>query len=175
MLASGDNKDKTIKLWDVATGTNTATLTGFKETVVTLAFSPDGKILASGSWIKPLFYGTWPREKTSLLCWATPGTFGHVDFAPDGKMLASGSPDNVIKLWDIASGKCIADLTGPHKLGIRCIAFSRDGAKPHWAVAVASLRYGMSRRGRTSLQLGLTRKPMFIPWRLAQWQNPRVG
>jgi hypothetical protein len=44
---SGPNE---IKLWDVATGTELATLEGHTDVVCTLAYSPDGKTLASGSW-----------------------------------------------------------------------------------------------------------------------------
>jgi len=46
LLASGDN---TVRLWDVATRTSTATLTGHTHYVLSVAFSPDGKTLASGS------------------------------------------------------------------------------------------------------------------------------
>ena len=47
-LASGST-DETIKLWDVATGKELATLKGHKTRVCSVAFSPDGKTLASGS------------------------------------------------------------------------------------------------------------------------------
>src|SRR5271156_1780720 len=46
-LASG-SQDKTIKLWDVATGKELATLKGNMESVKSVAYSPDGKTLASG-------------------------------------------------------------------------------------------------------------------------------
>jgi WD40 repeat protein len=48
-LATGSD-DKTVKLWDTATGQERLTLKGFKDAVRSLAFSPDGTLLAAGSW-----------------------------------------------------------------------------------------------------------------------------
>ena len=42
--------DRTVRLWEVATGESKRILTGHTETVDDVAFSPDGKLLASGSW-----------------------------------------------------------------------------------------------------------------------------
>jgi WD40 repeat protein len=47
-LASG-NQDRTVRLWDVATGKENATLKGHKTSVYAVAYSPDGRTLASGS------------------------------------------------------------------------------------------------------------------------------
>ena len=99
-LASG-SRDKTIKLWDVATGSVLRTLSGHTGRVNSVAFSPDGKILASGS------------ADSTIKLWdaATGGELrtlsGHtrsvlsVAFSPDGRLLASGSEDKTIKLWNV--------------------------------------------------------------------------
>jgi len=125
MLASGSS-DKTIKLWDVASGRELRTLAGHTSDVWCIAFSPDGKVLASASLDKTI--KLWDvasgRELRTLS--------GHTDwvdsvaFSPDGKVLASGSDDTTIKLWDVASGRELRTLSG-HTDGVESIAFSPDG------------------------------------------------
>ncbi len=94
--------DKTIKLWDVASGTVKATLSGHGDYVNSVVFSPDGKIVASSSSMDKtikLWDVASGTEKTTLS--------GHWDnvtsvaFSPDGKILASSSSDKTIKLWDV--------------------------------------------------------------------------
>ncbi|WP_413160908.1 protein kinase domain-containing protein [Capilliphycus salinus ALCB114379] len=97
-LASG-SADQTIKLWDMETDREIATLKGHSNTVDSVAFSPDGRTLASGSSDKTvkLWDVKTQTEITTLK--------GHSDwvksvaFSPDGNTLASGSSDNTIKLW----------------------------------------------------------------------------
>jgi WD40 repeat protein len=61
-LASG-SYDKTIKLWDVATGKELATPTSHTNRVYSVAFSPDGKTLASGSLDKTIKLWDVPSAK----------------------------------------------------------------------------------------------------------------
>ena len=129
LMASG-SVDKTIVLWDPATGNQLRALKGHTGTVGSVAFSPDDKLLASGSADNTI--KIWDvasgREKQTLT--------GHtlfvfsVAFSPDGKMLASGSGDQSVKLWDLATGRelrtLVAAPTPMPGLPIS-VAFSRDG------------------------------------------------
>ena len=125
VLATGST-DKTIKLWDVATGLELRTLTGHADFVNSVAFSPDGKIVASGS-----------RDKTVKLWNVSTGAElvtlkGHSDevntavFSPDGKTVASAGGDKTIRVWDAPSGTLLRTLEG-HKNMIHQVVFSPDG------------------------------------------------
>ncbi|MEW5856684.1 MAG: WD40 repeat domain-containing protein, partial [Cyanobacteriota bacterium] len=124
-LASGSG-DKTIKLWEVATGKLLTTLTGHDSPVSSVSFSPDGKTLASGSVDKTI--KLWDVATGKPLTTLT----GHnlyvssVSFSPDGKTIASGSHDKTIKLWDVATGQILTTLTG-HNLYVSSVSFSPDG------------------------------------------------
>ncbi|WP_026794402.1 serine/threonine-protein kinase [Planktothrix mougeotii] len=103
-----------------------ATLTGHSTDVKSVAFSPDGRMLASGSWDKMI--KLWDVQSQREIATLT----GHstdvisVAFSPDGWTLASGGSDTTIKLWDVHSQREIATLTG-HLGVVWSVAFSPDG------------------------------------------------
>lgn len=102
--------------------------TGHTKDINSVAFSPDGKTLASGSGDETI--KLWDVESGTELR----TLLGHkhfvysVAFAPDGKTLASGSADKTVKLWDVESGKEIRTFAG-HTDWVTSIEFSSNGKK----------------------------------------------
>ncbi|KAJ6016426.1 hypothetical protein N7540_011017 [Penicillium herquei] len=104
------------------------TLEGHSHSVRSIAWSPDGRQLASGS------------DDNTVRIWdPTTGqsvsTFeGHSDpvqsiaWSPDGRQLASGSLDNTVRIWDPATGQSVSTLEG-HSDWVLSIAWSPDGRR----------------------------------------------
>ena len=127
-VAAGEftKTENVIKIWNVSDGRQILTLTGHTAVVATVAFSPDGKILASGSGDATVKLWDVASGRELRTFSGQKGPVATVAFSPDGKTLAAGSFDNTIKLWDIVSGRELRTLAG-HNKGVKAIAFSPDG------------------------------------------------
>ena len=79
------------------------TLKGHTDGVNSVAFSPDGKMLASAGLSITLWDVATGKEQATLK--GHRGLVNCVAYSPDGKTLASGGEDKTIKLWDVATGK----------------------------------------------------------------------
>ncbi|MGH9881062.1 MAG: caspase family protein, partial [Pyrinomonadaceae bacterium] len=110
-----------IKLWEVATGRELRTLTGHSGWVTSVAFTADGKTLASGSHDQTikLWEVATGRELRTLT--------GHSDWissvkvSADGKFLVSGSGDATIKFWRVDGGELLASLVALDKADWACV------------------------------------------------------
>jgi len=124
--------DESVRLWDAASGEPRESFKEISQPALAVAFSPDGEFVAVA-----MGDATRPTKKGSARLFDRAGhpqfnLEGHdrvvsaVAFAPDGSTLATGSADESIKLWNVSSGKEIAELEG-HSRPVNSLAFLADG------------------------------------------------
>jgi RNA polymerase sigma factor (sigma-70 family) len=125
VLAQSRFGDKFIRLLDVVTGKEQLALEASPRHTPVLAFSPDGKLLASNS-----YDGTrlWDLTTGKVLRHLKENHFSPsaLAFSPDGKLLAFACDDKTIRLWEVPSGKEVRRWERTEDF-IRILAFSPDG------------------------------------------------
>lgn len=118
-----------IRMWDI---TSSADFSKFSTeeflSVSSLAFSPDGKLLASGNWDGAIHLWDVSTRTVIRSLKGHTAEISSLAFSPDGKSLASGSYDNAVLLWDVSSGQIVQNLTA-HGDYVNGVAFSPDGEK----------------------------------------------
>src|SRR5262249_54137650 len=111
------------KLWDLATGQETATL-GDGGGALTL--SQDGKNLAISRGAEVELLDMISRKPPAVLKGHS-GGISSVAFSPDRKPLATGSFDETARVWDTPTGQARATLKFDTDVGVSAVAFSPDG------------------------------------------------
>ena len=139
------SSDGTVRVWDVASGREIEKHqeSGNKDkkensvAINSASFSPDGKTVAFGT--DEELVKLWDINSNTIIL-TTPrrhrGKVNSVNFSPDGKILVSASDgdssnsgnryDNVLKLWDAATGREIVTLN-KHSAPVNSVTFSPDG------------------------------------------------
>ena len=117
-----------IIIWDIQTGAQKVKFLGHSNLARTVAFSPDGSILASGSRDGNILL--WDIEKQSQSDIPLVGHASYVNtlvFSPDGSVLASASADLRIILWDVQLQHRIGNPLVGHTSSIGVLAFNHNG------------------------------------------------
>jgi WD40 repeat protein len=121
--------DYTVRLWNPATGQSVGKpLTGHTAWVWSVAFSPDGNLVASGSGDHTvrLWNPATGQSAGKPLTGHTAAVWS-VAFSPEGNLLASGSGDNTVRLWNPVTGQSVGQPLTGHTDWVMSVAFSPDG------------------------------------------------
>src|SRR5262249_46052105 len=142
-IASGSQNGK-VTIWDAASGRKRLSFPAHANHVRSVAFSPDGHLLATASWDGTVKVWRFDPERTgdvNTLLFTLTGHQAPVSsaaFSPDSQRLACTGDDETVRVWDAASGHLILILpssrTGHERFippgfttTIRCVAYSPDG------------------------------------------------
>jgi WD40 repeat protein len=117
---------RVTQIWDIVAGAKVRDLVGHDQWVLGVAFSPDGRWLATGGrdrTVKLWNADTGAEERTIF---AHEGYVLDLAFSPDGQHLVTTSEDRSVRLWEIPSGRLVATYHG-HTDFVQAVAFRPDG------------------------------------------------
>ena len=118
-------QDSNVYLLDTRTRSVRA-LRGHADQVFSVAFSADGRLLASGDWGGTVRLWEVVTGKQARVLRGHTAAVSGLSFSPDGRRALSGSRDKTVRLWEVATGKQERVLKG-HAGGVNGVSFSPDG------------------------------------------------
>ena len=138
-VATATYMDKTIRVWNIETGTLIRQFNGHRDAVTSVSFSPNGGRLVSGAYDNTV--RVWDMDNDNHEIMRLDGNgFYSVSYSPDGRYIfAGGNPD--VYVWDAESGSEIQNLNGHTKMislveycptGKNIVSFSDDGTIRIW-------------------------------------------
>ena len=122
------SKDKTVRIWNAATGECDAELKGHSDEVYSVVFSPDGSRAVSGSKDNTVRLWNAATGECEAELKGHSGDVYSVVFSPDCSRVVSGSFDNTVRIWNAATGESEAELKG-HSGEVYSVVFSPDGSR----------------------------------------------
>ncbi|KAE9399728.1 WD40 repeat-like protein [Gymnopus androsaceus JB14] len=144
-IVSGST-DGTVRLWNAQTGSNVGedrrlyneyayrqtgreihVLKGHTSHIRSVAYSPDGKKIASGAMDNTVCLWDAEMGQVQHIAWHMDGV-NCVAFSPNGKQIVSGSRDETVRVWDAFTGESVHVLGG-HRNWVCSVVYSEDGQK----------------------------------------------
>jgi WD40 repeat protein len=203
LAASARPFDSPVSIWETATGKLLKTLPMAGETrepydtgpkvdtgldqiffeyganLHSVAFSPDGKLIASGNWRGEITLWDIATGKCLKTLGKHRKIVNCVAFSPDGKLLASGSTDTTTKIWDLRTGRCLRSLSNlevlkqrhpdwykkrlPGDGAVFFVAFSPDGKL---LASAGNVSYLVIWQVKTGKAFSNWEETMYFPWGL---------
>ncbi len=117
-----------VQIFNAADGSLLRSISGHKDAIYSLAISPDGHTLATGSYDQKIILWSLDDGKQIRELVGHNGSIFALSFRNDGKVLASASADRTVKLWDVATGNRLDTRSEPSK-DLYTLAFSPDGKR----------------------------------------------
>src|SRR5579871_4433620 len=132
VASSATGETHEVRLYDFSVAGALAERGGYQivgthgDVIQDLAFSPDGKILASCGYDRLIkLWDMTAKKELNVLKDHSDSVYG-IAFSPDGKLLASAAADRAVKVWDVASGKRLYTLSDATDW-VYAVAWSPDG------------------------------------------------
>jgi WD40 repeat protein len=125
-FALSGSADRTLRVWDVATGQCLRTLVGHSAEITSACFSADGLYILSGSADRTLKLWTISTGQCLNSYQAHDDVVTSVSLSAGGHYALSGSLDRTLRLWDLRTGQCLRTLEG-HSDPIHSVSLSADG------------------------------------------------
>src|SRR5262245_53192275 len=138
VLATG-GFDKTVRLWDAAGGKPERELTGHRAPLTAVAWSADGRLLATAAGDPNPFIDHSRNVRSEVKLWGpadgrlladlagAPDVVQCLGFSPEGGVLVAGSRDGHCKVWDVPTHAKQKEEPGHGPGGVTCLAWSGDG------------------------------------------------
>jgi len=117
------------KIWDIANNRIRNVFDGHQQTIFSLDFFTDGRLIVSGSGDETVRIWDMVDGTSKVLTINDHDSYAGVTsiaISPNGQYVAAGSMDADVRMWDVSTGQLVERLRG-HRSGVNSVAFTPDG------------------------------------------------